>query len=491
MSDDRSFDQMVEDGMSAVPPPAEVLEEITPWKRALRRVVWGVGLTTILIHFLWLQYLLPTAGLMLMWLGFRTLRRENGWFALGWAISLYRVMGQFFRLLANATLLRIEGTPTWMYLTLLIPLLQYICLWQGIRAVQRKAGQEQRAGAAGALVVFYLLLTGLAFLDAEGWPMLLVLLVCYIALLRNLARLANLLDGAGYEVKAAPVRLSDRTVCLSWLGALLVCLPLATLLFGRFPMEWVPRPAGEQTGWEETAAHLLDLGVPEDVTSDLAPEDLADCAESIRAVVEQREFPMNKGREVRETVGNSTHISRVYDVYELRLTSVALELPDGRWKVIQHFLWQEEPKVRGTESIRLQIAAITAESQYAAWEEYPTEFSGRLLYDREGQTFTGEYTSLGWDEYTSRGFSFGPNPQRDMSAQFSLPLWGENCRGYVSYVGGKGEDKIYFLSQMDYTHQNSWLCYPLLSAWEHRQIHLFDDETFKTVQMDLMAGPED
>lgn len=44
---------------------------------------------------------------------------------------------------------------------------------------------------------------------------------------------------------------------------------------------------------------------------------------------------------------------------------------------------------------------------------------------------------------------------------------------------------------MDYTHQNSWLCYPLLSAWEHRQIHLFDDETFKTVQMDLMAGPED
>lgn len=321
--------------------------------------------------------------------------------------------------------------------------------------------------------------------------MLLVLLVCYIALLRNLARLANLLDGAGYEVNAAPVRLSDRTVCLSWLGALLVCLPLATLLFGRFPMEWVPRPAGEQTGWEETAAHLLDLGVPEDVTSDLAPEDLADCAESIRAVVEQREFPMNKGREVRETVGNSTHISRVYDVYELRLTSVALELPDGRWKVIQHFLWQEEPKVRGTESIRLQIAAITAESQYAAWEEYPTEFSGRLLYDREGQTFTGEYTSLGWDEYTSRGFSFGPNLQRDMSAQFSLPLWGENCRGYVSYVGGKGEDKIYFLSQMDYTHQNSWLCYPLLSAWEHRQIHLFDDETFKTVQMDLMAGPED
>lgn len=69
---------------------------------------------------------------------------------------------------------------------MLIPLLQYICLWQGIRAVQRKAGQEQRAGAAGALVVFYLLLTGLAFLDAEGWPMMLVLLVYYIALLRNL-----------------------------------------------------------------------------------------------------------------------------------------------------------------------------------------------------------------------------------------------------------------------------------------------------------------
>lgn len=321
--------------------------------------------------------------------------------------------------------------------------------------------------------------------------MMLILLVCYIALLRDLARLADVLDGAGYEVKAAPVRLSNRAVCLAWLGALLVCLPLAALLFGRFPVEWTPRPAGEQAGWEETTAHLLDLGVPAEVAADLAPEDLADCAESIRAVVEQKEYPMNKGRKVRQTVGNTTHISRVYDRYELLLTSVALELPDGRWKVIQHFLWQEEPRVRGTESIRLQITAVTAESKYAAREEYPTAFSGRLLYDRAGQTFTGEYSSLGWDEYLSSGFFSGPSLRRDVFAQFSLPLWGENCRGYVSYVGGRGEDEIYFSSYMDYTHQNSWLCYPLISAKEHRQTYLFDNETFETVQMDLLAGPKE
>ena len=103
------------------------------------------------------------------------------------------------------------------------------------------------------------------------------------------------------DKNGAPVRLSDRAVCLAWLGALLVCLPLAVLLFGRFPVEWTPRPAGEQAGWEETTAHLLDLGVPAEVAADLAPEDLADCAESVRAVVEQKECPMNKGRKARQT----------------------------------------------------------------------------------------------------------------------------------------------------------------------------------------------
>ena len=44
---------------------------------AMWPVLWGMGLTTITFHFLYLDLLLPALGGILMVLGFRTLRQEN------------------------------------------------------------------------------------------------------------------------------------------------------------------------------------------------------------------------------------------------------------------------------------------------------------------------------------------------------------------------------------------------------------------------------
>ena len=58
--------------------PDKVAAAVTPWKRAMGRVLAGMALTGTN---LWgLNYLLPGIGLVLMLLGFRLLRRENRWF---------------------------------------------------------------------------------------------------------------------------------------------------------------------------------------------------------------------------------------------------------------------------------------------------------------------------------------------------------------------------------------------------------------------------
>lgn len=59
--------------------------------------------------------------------------------------------------------------------------------------------------------------------------------------------------------------------------------------------------------------------------------------------VEVREEPFNDGREERSVSGRTIHVQTVYDVRELRLSDIAVELPGGRWRIIHHFLWQAEP----------------------------------------------------------------------------------------------------------------------------------------------------
>ena len=66
---------------SAVPfnPPEEIIEAVTPWKKAIKRVLWGFALSTILLNFFCLNYILPLIGTVLSILGVRALRNESKW----------------------------------------------------------------------------------------------------------------------------------------------------------------------------------------------------------------------------------------------------------------------------------------------------------------------------------------------------------------------------------------------------------------------------
>ena len=87
-------------------PPAEIAQGVTPWRRAMDRILWGLALTSITLQFWNLQYLLPTIGLVLLMLGFRALRRENGWLAGCFVLAAFRLACTCFLLVINAALYR-------------------------------------------------------------------------------------------------------------------------------------------------------------------------------------------------------------------------------------------------------------------------------------------------------------------------------------------------------------------------------------------------
>ena len=62
MSDDLRFDALLTESADTLPPPADV----SPWRSAMSCVVWGIALKTLTLQLLYLHYILPTLGCILL-----------------------------------------------------------------------------------------------------------------------------------------------------------------------------------------------------------------------------------------------------------------------------------------------------------------------------------------------------------------------------------------------------------------------------------------
>lgn len=496
---DADFEAMLARSVPDVP-PEEIVADVTPWRRAMNRILFGMALCAITLNFLCLNYILPAIGTVLLLLGFRTLRRENRWLGGCFAVTVIRAVYFFATLVLNTTILQsavftpaVTTALTAVNAVLLLAL--YFCFWRGLLAVQKKTGLPAQAGGALALIVWYALVCVLAAVHYTGWIVPIAMLVGYGCILRSLYRLSGALDEAGYAIAPGPVRVTDRCLVLVLAAVLGIGGALGYLFGGSYRMDWQPVDTSEQTQTAAIRQQLLDLGFPEDVLDDLTPEDIAACDGALRVVAETEDYPVNDGRNVLWEAYNEKHEryyvqDTVYDVRELRLTGVAVQLPGERetWMVFHHFLWTTDPGFYGTEAIQIRPAYRSIPEGWSA----AGDVTGRVLYDRDGQAFAAPYASLGAQTFTANTILWGEQTNTDLFAAFSLPRHAEHARGYVAYTAAAVQSGYLLNSWCNYTHQQSLLQYPAVTAMEKRMTSAFGNTgAFYTVQHALQFFPED
>ena len=499
--DERDFDTVLESTMSELP-PEDIIAEVTPWKKSMHRVLIGLALSSLTLNFWCLNYIMPAIGFILMLLGFRTLHRENTPFKACYVITLIRSLYYFPMLILNATIYQqVFYESGWtQYLTignLILQFIQLVCLWQGIKAVQRKAGLEEHAGGAVALMVWFGIICLLGILNYSGIIIAAIVIIIYILAIRSLWMLAEEMDEAGYMIEAASVRVPDVVLTGIIVGSLALGLALAYIFGGSYHMDWQPIEVTQNEEVAEIKTHLITLGFPEDILDDLTDEDILDCKDALRVGVDVYEHPFNEGRMVREFIGENEiyefqepgfYTTIVYDVKELIITGIAVELPNERehWKIIHHFHWIEDPGYFGTESIQLWPAYRDGNE---GWGK-ASECTGRVLYDKNGMTYTVPYISLGEETFTKNSLFWGESVSTDVFAEFSLPNNGENQRGYIAYTIQEMRDGAIVDAWINYTHQQTWVQYPALTAKQKRMTNTWSvADAFKTVQDALQFYP--
>lgn len=479
MTDERRFDDLLREDAAALPPPAA--GEINPWSMAMTRVLWGLGLITITLNFLYLDVILPAVGGLLLVLGFCTLRRENTPLRWCYILSLASLAVRGACIVLAALPVETGLAPAYVNIALLQVL--YVCLWRGMVGVSRAAGEEKPAAtAAGAMAVFYAVLTVLALIGVEGWLLVLPMLVLYILLLRSMVRLSRSLADTGYAITAAPVRLPDAAVLWGGLGVLLAAVLLAMFLGQRYPMDWHARDDAPQD--ETIRQQLLTKGFPERVLNDLTADEVAQLSGAVRVYHQtERLYSNTDYREVTlsrflrdpphtlqydhtltetDDAGNRTYryVYRVYDTLEQTMRHVAVELPaegDTARFVYIHHLTYAAPPSSYTEMLEL----------WPAWQTQGDWFpgghvSGRVLCERNGTAQAAAFHTL---KSGSQQVSdlFGTRQTQRITAGWSFPRGVESPRAYVFYDALRGQDGWVIESWANYVCQTAPV-YPFRDA---------------------------
>ena len=287
------FDRLLYEGASQFPPDLPGAEPPKPWKTPLSRICWGLALITITLNFLYLDDILPAVGVVMLWLGLRSLRRQNGGFRFAFVCATLYAVFRFACLAAAATPLELwlveridmdwhnmTGTISFYYIlraaaAQLLLVLALGGLWRGLRQVFRDAGQTPKTASAGALVVMEALLFPLSVIGLTGWLLVGPILLIWIFLIRSLYKLSRSLDEAGYALVPAPVRLSNERAAVLWLGVPLLAAAVLPLLFTRLPVN-DETPVYDPSVWgSELRVQLLELGFPESILYNLSDGQLS------------------------------------------------------------------------------------------------------------------------------------------------------------------------------------------------------------------------
>lgn len=483
------FDRSLMEDLSQLPPAPGEVESYTPWRSAMTKILWGMGLTTFRFEFFYLHYILPLLGAALLYLGYRTLRRENRWFRLCWVLSGVLLAVHMATDILTATPVMgwiIQNSTLQWGLTWLLQgmnLLMLFSLWRGTRTAFAVVGEKQPKDWLAQGFVCYLLALALA-LWAElvpaseagligititndwlyyGRPILFIALE--IRLLWCIAQQSLALADRGYDITPVPVRFTP-TVFLAGVFAVVLLSSIAALwLSSRAPaLEAQPLSAVHAEKYSSVRAHLVDLGMDADLANSLDEAELERCRDALAV------YDMPLYHAYGEHTYNRENETGRADVEYVTLRSWAVQLPGDQARYYLTFRWLQNPE----HNIREGLTGDPT-SYFPSYD-----FSARILWTQDGQDWTAAPTvhlgggetpeelpdwALEWYDYELENLghlAYIP------WCQFSFPADSENRWGWMAWSEDftgwqERHNSLYYEPSLFYRHQISWLRYPYYS----------------------------
>lgn len=290
MTDPMSIDKYsVDELLSAAMPqeaPTEVINAVTPWKKAMKLVLAGLVLSIVGAESFPFDIPANTVGLVMMMLGFERLRKENRAFRICWFLSMAGLLICLVRIVLICFAVpfemgRLKASLTLGHIMYALLILMILSLYYALRKVEAAAGMKIGSGWAWHVLVWYIVLRALILLYSTrdtGIVLIphafvhLVFIACALALLIHaLYKLTKELEEPGYAISLCKPKFSGRTLALM-IAAVVVVIYAAGHSINEYRTDW--QTAGPSKANSAQQTELKAAGLPEKLIAMMSEEDL-------------------------------------------------------------------------------------------------------------------------------------------------------------------------------------------------------------------------
>jgi hypothetical protein len=423
---DLDFDQRMIDPPSDVAPPDEEIRRINPWSRPIGFITWGFILTTLRLDFLALRYILPTIGVALIFIGFRSLRNQNKYFKIAWLLSILKLFLQLADLVSVSTPLHLANRP---HPTVAAAMLTFqIAMFLVFQAALQQTSQKAGRALQGYPLLWASLWTTAAYLVAlsslsGSWLIFFPMAVCYVLIARSLFRIGDQLDDTGYILTSAPVRIGNRAFGWGYFLVALATVAVCSVCSTHLRLEQQEYSPPETTPARQC---LLDMDFPAQALRYLGDECVAMLGDALH-VESFDKLLMFDPRRMEHREDSEGHTIYITDTYEpgkknIEATTVYIELPENVVYVLQYFTWQ------AGRPIWQDGIVISGETQA---DDKQIVGSG-LFYSKNGRAYTADFPRLVCDRMV-QSTMFGTSYPSLIAGALSYPFGSEKRGGYVLY----------------------------------------------------------
>jgi hypothetical protein len=453
-ANDFDFDRKIIDHRSELYPSEEEIRNMNPWSKPIGLIIWGFILTTLHLNFLYLQYIMPTIGVILLFLGFQSLKHENKYFRAAWILSILKLILQLGNLIKVTTPLNVADYPELVMgiAMLAFQIIMFMVFRTALHQVYENAGTVSHSdpllwASLWTIAAFLIALSPLS----HSWLVFIPMVICYVFIVRSLYHLGSEMDDAGYVLTNAPVTISNRTFGWAYFTVALAMVITCCTVYNHLRLE-----PEEYHPPQSTAArqHLLDMSFPEQALQHLSDEDISMISGAVNIEV-FRELLMFDAREVehQETEGGSVQVTvtREPGVKNIEALTVYMEMPEDMIYILQYFTWQ------GGQPIWQDAIQILGEHNAKDWRIV----SSGLFYTRKGVDYIADFPRLVCEKRTQTGI-FGTSDLVQIAGALSYPFGSQHQGGYVLY-GYRllaDSDKYMTAATLNYVHLSSPLHIP-------------------------------
>ncbi len=443
-NNDKDFENNLVEQLSEIIPSEQEVMNTNPWSEPIGLITWGLAISMFQLNFLYLQYILPTVGVLLLYFGFRSLRDENVWFKLCWLLSILRLVEHLIFIFIEATPLTNWNKLFFYGMGFAVQMAILLLLRKALKTSIDSAGRTPQGDPLITAGLWMSILYFIALVHMMvGLIIVIILLISFILILRSLFNVGEYLDDSGYYFKVSPVKVSSNLFSVIFISFVLFIIAIGCIASNHLKVSAQEYKKPEMTQLRD---ELVTKGFPSDLLQVLSEQD-------IEAMKNVRDIQVPKISDNLDSI-----ISFRNDKMEPKVVFVRTK--ENVIYVLQYFRWVEG-NAHWQDGFQIIPDSNAQEIQL---------ISSGLMFEKKNKTYLAPFPRIKCENTSYRSF-FGENQAWQIYGAYNFPFGTKNQQGYILYSYSIPEQPFVIGSFVNYVHNRQ----PFMLPYSDTDAKLMDN----------------